>query len=135
MKHTTRPFPSLLLCLLTLALLCSCGVPSASPERAIKALEDAGYTVEEKRVAGLIHFGEGLTNAISASAHNEKEGYTDVIHVLYYENAEAAKKAFDLVKPLGDSYRPSSIPESEWTVARSDHRIYFGTKKAARAAN
>ncbi len=129
MKSKTTAFFCLTLCLLCLILLGSCAVPNADPEKATASLEDAGYTVKEKRVAGLIHFGEGLTYALEGSRGD------DVIYVLYYENEEAAKKAFSTARTLGESYRPQNVDERDWISERSGKCIYFGTKQAARDAN
>ena len=129
MKRKATVFFCLTLCFLCLCSLCACAVPNSNPERAMASLEEAGYTVTEKRVSALIHFGEGLSRAFEASRDWE------VIHVLYYESDSAADTAFETVRTLGDSYRPSGIGEDEWIVKRSGKCIYFGTKQAARDAN
>ena len=129
MKNKATAYLCLFLAILCLFSFSSCAVPNADPDRAISSLEEAGYTVTEKRVSALIHFGEGLSRAFEASRDWE------VIHVLYYESDSAADTAFETVRTLGDSYRPSDIGEDEWIVKRSGKCIYFGTKQAARDAN
>ena len=129
MKNRLTAYLCIFLILPCLFCLVGCSVPNADPDRAILSLEEAGYTVTEKRVAALIHFGDGLSRAFEASRDRE------VIHVLYYESDTAADIAFETVRTLGDSYRPSDVDEGEWIVKRSGKCIYFGTKQAARDAN
>ena len=129
MKRRNTTVIALLLCVLTLLpllLLCACAAPASDPQKAMQALKDEGYHVKEKRVSGLVNFGEGLTAAFEASSPDG-----NLIYVLYYESADAANRNWESVKLLGESYRPQSVSEGDWVVKKNGKTVFFGTKDAA----
>ncbi len=128
MNRSIHRTVALLLCVITVTLpllLCACATPAKDPQKAIAALEKEGYAVKEKRVSGLLNFGEGLTAALEATSPDG-----NLIYVLYYESAEAANRSWEHVRLLGESYRPNQIDERDWVVSKSGRTVFFGTKDA-----
>ena len=139
MKRTIRIL-SLALCLALFALaLVACG-PKSDPEKAKKALEKNGYTIDSA-----VDYLAGLATAITGNktidttltAHKDvedKDGNTKTqfITIVYYKTAADAKADWENAKK--DAEDDKQGEDSDWVVARSGRMIYWGTKAAVKAA-
>lgn len=114
--------------------LASCGGPNSDPAKAKAALEDAGYDaelVDDKISIGLMSLGvDGIKAVVMGS---NKEDRADGINIFYFEDAEAAEKAFE---PIKNKMEEASDDEEEkkYEIKQSGAMIWFGTKDAIKAA-
>lgn len=135
----------LALCLATLMLTVSfvaCGAPAKDPDKAIKALEEEGYSAAKDAniVPGIFKIaGYSLDAVVSASKLvTDKDGNKSLEHVTiyYFADKENAKKAMaEVEKYAQDDKEAEETADSNWIAPKqSGSIIYYGTKAAVKAA-
>ena len=125
MKKFTKVFAVVLVAVMALALLTACG-PASDPDRAKAALEKNGYTAIKASTGGFA----GL-KAIVTGTKGLLSGDAQTVTIYYFEDAKAAKDAWEDIKSESDS---KGKDKSDWVVGQSGAMIYYGTKDAIKAA-
>ena len=134
MKTFAKVLALALVAVMMCAALVSCGGPNADPEKAAKALEEAGYEVHYTEVGAA-----GIKAAVVAVKLDEEAEKADFINITYYEDKEAANTAWDEAQDEIDEAKASmaemyGCEESEIVIKKSGTMIYVGTKDAVKAA-
>lgn len=127
-----------IVCLLALTVSClfaftSCGAPNKDPEKAVEALEDAGYKAADVDVSWLQFLGiKGIDKAVKGTYWDEENEKLETITVYYFESAEDAESAWESISKKSDEENKDD--DSDWVCKQSGTMIYYGTKKAIKAA-
>lgn len=135
MKKFAQLISLALIAVMCVALLASCA-PASDPDKAEKALKDAGYTaaVDKKLLpAGYkVVTGKDIDAVVTGT---KTDGDKNVQHVtiVYFANAEDAKAAYEKLKDDSDKDKKDA-DESEWVFAKSGKMVYWGTKTAVKDA-
>lgn len=131
MKKFVQLISLALLAVMCVALLASCA-PASDPDKAEKALKDAGYTaVTDKKLlpAGYkITTGKDIDAVVTGTKTDDDKNVQHVT-IVYFANAEDAKDAYEKLKDDSDKDK-NDAEESEWVFARSGKMVYWGTKTA-----
>ena len=132
-----------LVCVLLLGCvfaLASCGGPNKDPEKAAKALEDAGYEVDcdvldEATKDGIYAYVEAYLGDPEELDDDEKFNF---IEIYYFEDAESAKEAFkdEEMQEYFEEFKEEVEDDFdvEVIIEQSGKMIYIGTKAAIKAA-
>ncbi len=126
-KSVIKTIAFSLLVAIICAFLSACA-PAANPDRAAKALEDAGYTVlysNEEGDIGSVALPEGVEAYISA--YNED----DYIYIKYYNDKQTAQENWDAVKTEIERLQQY---DEDIVYKISGRIIYYGTKQAIKDA-
>lgn len=133
MKNFVRMLSLALVAVLLGATLVSCfgfGAPNADPDKAEKALDEAGYMVAK------------IDNEIAVAAAGKSLGVDDLecvvtaladeeaVAIYYFEEADDAKEAFKVIKEKAEKQEE----EYDVVVKRSGKMVYMGTKQAIKDA-
>jgi len=133
MKNVLRLVALSLVLVVMLGSLASCGGPNADPEKAEEALDDAGYavTLDKTIQPGLYKLAgvDGVDCVVSAV--NLDEDDAGFITIIYFDEAEDAKEAFDHIK---DEAEDKMEKYEDYVCKKSGKMIYYGTKNAVKAA-
>lgn len=140
MNIPRRLVAPLLLIVLCSTVLFGCAKPAKSPESAAAELREAGYFVSEDTEVLPDVFQKldcELTTVLSASKKIAEEKGADGIEyvcIYYFADKEDAKKALSTVEKYA-SEDEDDAAASEWIAPkRSGNMIFYGTKKAIKAA-
>lgn len=99
--------------------LVSCA-PNSDPEKAAKALEDAGYTVMNG-----VKDGKGTLVASKGE---------DAVTITWFENDEQAKEAEEAYQKLYDAAKDAGEDVSDADFGSKGNMFWAGTKAAVKAA-
>ena len=134
MKKFVQLISIALLAVMCVALLASCA-PASDPDKAEKALKDAGYVVNSKAISTAVRvFLKDVQSVVAASKTDDDKNVQTVI-IIYFNDADAAKSAYEdstLKKYFDD--KKENKEETEYVYARSGKMIYWGTKTAIKDA-
>ena len=120
MKTFVKVLALSLVAVMMCAVLVSCGGPNADPEKAEKALKDAGYEAEYTEV------GVGGVKGILVAGKGD-----DGIWITYYDSAEDANKAWEETE---EDLKEMLKDEEDVVIKKSGKMIYYGTKQAIKDA-
>ena len=116
--------------------LVSCGGPNADPDVALEGLKADGYVAAEDKI--IIPFAlsalgvKDIDTVISGTKVDGENDTVDHLTVIYFDDAEAATEAWDIVKEYAEEEKDEG--EGEFVINKSGAMIYFGTKAAVAAA-
>lgn len=133
MKKLVRIISLALVAVLLGAALVSCGGPNADPAKAKAALDEANYLVTETDndfAIGAVELALGIDDLECVVAGVAKE---DAIAIYYFEDAKAAKTAFETMKTKTDKIL-EDVEEDKVVAKCSGKMVYFGTKQAVKDA-
>ena len=130
-----------IVCLLALTVCClfafaSCGAPNSNPDDAKAALEENGLKATKDTVAQpLVLKGLGIddVDCVVSAAGKIDDEYA-YIYIIYFEETDDAKEAWEDVQEYADKQKSDEAEDSEWVCEKSGKMIYFGTKNAVKAA-
>ena len=132
MKNVLKLITLMLVLVMMLGALASCGGPNADPEKAEKALEGNDYEVivADSKAQLLVYGLDDLDCVITAWSEEDED---EVIMIFYFENKEAASDAFDsdIFEALVEQ---ADKKGDDLIVKASGKMIYIGTKNAIKAA-
>ena len=135
MKKFVQFISLALVAVMCVALLASCA-PASDPDKAEKALKDAGYTaVVDKKLlpAGYkVVTGKDIDAVLTGTKTDDNKNVQHVT-IVYFANAEDAKTAYESLKDESDKDKKNA-DESDWVFAKSGKMVYWGTKDAIKAA-
>lgn len=135
MKKFAKIAALALVVVMSLAMLVACA-PNSNPDKAIEALKKNGYTAAKDTALSKAMQLAGIeVNAIVSGTKTSGEGDNaklDHVTIVYFDNADAAKNAWDKVKSFAEKDKDSK--DSDWTMAQSGKIIYYGTKDGINAA-
>ena len=136
MKNVIKVLALSLVMVMMLGLLVSCGGPNADPDKAEKALEDAGYEVthadNEAEAFFMGGWYDGCEDVIFA--YNE-DNEDDAIYIWYFEEKENADEAWEDIEDFAEKMMEEAEEEDIDLVAKkSGKMIYVGTKQAVKDA-
>ena len=125
---------------LVIATLCltlaSCGGPAKNPDDALAALKDNEYTAAKDTVlvpAGLKLAGvDGVDSVVSGTKLVDDK--LETVTIVYFDDKDAAKTAFEKVEKYADDNKDDKAEESDWVVKQSGAMIYYGTTQAIKDA-
>ena len=118
------------------AVLAAC-VPNSKPSNAKENLSKNGYTVSEPKGLSLLSSG-ALT--VVTGIKSEEDKPTEGIVIIYYEDSDSAKKAFETIKEKAGAIRSllgvsDEDEDNRWSFKRSGRTIWYGTSAGVRAAS
>lgn len=129
MKKTfVRILTLALVAVMTCGMLVSCGGPASDPDKAVKALEKNDY-VAKNFDSDLAKLSFSWAGDVEAVVTGIKKG--EAITIIYYEDASAAKDAWEKVEKHFDD---ENDDDSDFVIKRSGKMIYCGTKDAVKDA-
>lgn len=135
MKKFAQLISLALVAVMCVVLLASCA-PASDPDKAEKALKDAGYTAAtDKKIlpAGYkIVTGKDI-DAVVTGTKTDADKNVQHVTIVYFANAEDAKAAYEDLKNDSDKDKKDA-DESEWVFAKSGKMVYWGTKTAVKDA-
>lgn len=132
MKKTfTKILALALVAIMACAMLVSCGGPNSDPDKAKAALKENDYVAEKvDSTIGLAFYAwAGDVEAVVTGLSDD--GF---ITILYYEDADAAKDAWEKVEKYVNDEKKDEKDDSDWVFEKSGKMIYFGNKDAIKAA-
>lgn len=137
MKKTLRLLAIGMAVVMICLTLASCGGPNSDPDKALSALKENGVTWAVKdssivpaalRLRGV----KGVSDVVSGTGKiDDKVAH---ITIVYFDDAKAAKEAWEAVEKYADEKKDEEKAESTWVCKRSGKMIYFGTEDAVKAA-
>lgn len=134
MKTTIKLIALALVLTLSVLTLASCVAPNPNPEKAIAALKEADYkAAEDDTVLPLIFAGLGVKDVdtvVTGSAIIEEK--LEHVTVIYFEDADAAKAAWEKVKEYAEK-EDKDEKDTDWTINKAGKMIWYGTKEAIKA--
>ncbi|MBQ4274240.1 MAG: hypothetical protein IJB94_04635 [Clostridia bacterium] len=134
MKKMMKLIALALVLTLSVAMLASCSVPNANPEKAIAALKEADYkAVEDDTVTPLVLAGLGIKDVdvvVTGTAVIDKK--VEHVTIIYFESADAAKAAWEDVKEYAEK-EDKEEEDTDWTIAKFGKMIWYGTEAAIKA--
>lgn len=113
-----------LLAVMVCSLFVSCGGPASDPDKAEKALKDAGYLATN--ITTKLGY-DGCTNIVSGA----KISTGDFISIYYFDKKASADDAWEKIE---ENAKKENEKESEFVCKKSGKVIYFGTKQAVKDA-
>lgn len=134
MKKFVQLISVALLAFMCVSLLASC-VPASNPDKAVAALQKAGYKVEKEIVDEDdpdMPFDNVTSVVIGAKDNDELDGVT----IIYFASASDASKAYKTseLKQLYEDQIKRDNKDVELVYARFGKIVYIGTKDAIKAA-
>ena len=131
MKKLTALAFSIILAMLSVLMLVSCATPNSDPDKALKALENAGYEDVVKHGAFSLSFLDldGLKWRVSGI--RMADGKCDWVEIYYFEDADAADSAWDELQEDADDWFKNADPDdygSAFACEKSGNMVYFGTE-------
>lgn len=132
MKNVLKLITLMLVLVMTLGALASCGGPNSNPEKAEEALKDNAYEVivADSKAQLLVYGLDDLDCVITAWSEEDED---EVIMIFYFENKEAASDAFDS-DIFEELVEQTDKKGDDLIVKASGKMIYIGTKNAIKAA-
>ncbi len=134
MKKTIKLIALALVLTLSVLTLASCIPPNGDPDKAIDALKDNDYAaVHDDTVLPVIFKLAGvkdIEDIVTGSAYIDDK--FEHVTIIYFEDAEAAKDAWDDVKEYAEK-EDKKEDDSDWTIAKFGKMIWYGTKAAIKA--
>jgi cytochrome c556 len=134
MKTTMKLIALALVLTLSVLTLASCAAPNPNPEKAIAALKEDGYkAAEDDTVLPIVFAGLGIKDVdvvVSGSAIIEEK--LEHVTVIYFEDADAAKAAWEKVKEYAEK-EDKDEKDTDWTINKAGKMIWYGTKEAIKA--
>jgi predicted small lipoprotein YifL len=135
MKKTLKIVALSLVLVTLVAALASCGGPASTPDKALSALKENGYTA--KKDTDIVPIALRLlgVNSIDAvvSGSTTIDGKVETVTIIYFEDKSAASDAWEKVQEYADG-KKDSADDSDWVCKKSGAMIYFGTKAGVKAA-
>ena len=132
MKKTIRLIALSVLLVMAVLAFASCATPNADPDKAVAALEKAGYdaaVIDSGTLYNVYKAFGGKLEAIVSGSKGLLSG--DGITILYYETADDAKDAFEAVEEYAKN---QAEKESDYEIKQSGKMIWIGHKDAVKAA-
>ena len=136
MKNTLRILAVAMVAVMLCLTLASCGGPNPDPDKALESLKENGVTFAGKdtliiptalKIAGV----DGISSVVSGTGKiDDKYAH---ITIIYFEEAEDAKNAFEKVEDYANKNK-GDAEDSDWVFKKSGKMIYYGTKDAVKAA-
>lgn len=136
MKNTLRILAVAMVAVMLCLTLASCGGPNPDPNKALESLKENGVTFAGKdtliiptalKIAGV----DGISSVVSGTGKiDDKYAH---ITIIYFEEAEDAKNAFEKVEDYANKNK-GDAEDSDWVFKKSGKMIYYGTKDAVKAA-
>ena len=134
MKKTMKLIALALVLALSVVTLASCLPPNSDPEKAIDSLEDNGYkAAHDDTVLPLVFKVMGvddIDDIVTATAVIDEK--IEHVTIIYFEDAEAAKEAWEDVKEYAEK-EDKEEEDTDWTIAKFNNMIWYGTKAAIKA--
>ena len=115
----------------------SCGGPNTDPDKAMEALKENGvnWVTKDDVAMPLVLRGLGIEDVdCVVSGTGKIDGEYAHITIIYFEEAEDAKKEWEDVQKYAKDDKDDEAKDSEWVCKKSDKMIYYGTKNAVAAA-
>lgn len=136
MKKTIKLIALTLVLALSILTLASCLPPSSDPEKAIDALKDNDYkAVEDDTVLPLIFAGLGIKDVdVVVTGTAVIDDKIEHVTIIYFEDAEAAKAAWDDVKEYAEE-EDKDEEDTDWTIGKFGKMIWYGTEDAIKATH
>lgn len=130
MKKLVKSLAIVMLIVMSLTLLVSCG-PNSDPDKAIASLKDNNYAaIKDTALAGVIGLFLGDVKAIDAIVVGTNA--EEIITIVYFKDSKTASTYWDKMQEYADKENKDKNPD--WVVKKSGKMIYFGTKEGAKAA-
>ena len=133
MKKTIKLTALALVLVLSVLTLASCIPPNMDPDKAIESLKENDYTAVHDdtviplvlKLAGV----KGIEDVVTGTAYVEDK--FEHVTIIYFEDADAAKAAWDDVKEYAEDDKNEE--DTDWTIAKFGKMIWYGTEAAIKA--
>ena len=133
MKKTIKLIALALVLTLSVLTLASCIPPNMDPDKAIDALKEDGYrAVHDDTVLPLafkLMGVDGIDDIVTATKVVDDK--LEHVTIIYFEDADAAKAAWEDVKEYAEENKNDE--DSDWTIAKFNNMIWYGTEAAIKA--
>ena len=134
MKKTIKLIALMLVLALSVVTLASCLPPNMDPDKAIDALKENDYkAVHDDTVLPLVFklMGvKGIDDIVTGTAVIDDK--LEHITIIYFEDADAAKAAWEDIKEYAEK-EDKKEEDSDWTIAKFNNMIWYGTEAAIKA--
>ena len=134
MKKSIRFLALSMVTVMLCVSLVSCGGPNANPDKALEALKknDITWATKDTLVTpiALRSLGVDDIDTVVSGTGKIEDKYAHIT-IVYFEDKEDAKEAWETVQKYADSKKTDG---DDWVCKKSGKMIYFGTKEAIKAA-
>ncbi len=142
MKKLAKSLAIVLLIVMSLALLVSCG-PNSDPDKALASLKKNEFVAGKATDAfslGVVQVAIGASNGditaivsgskVAKDDENNTKG--DSITIIYFKDGKTADKLWTKIEEYANEKNEDK--ESDWVIKKSGAMVYFGTKGGVKAA-
>lgn len=134
MKKALKILSLALVLIMSASLLLSCGAkPNSDPEVAEKALEEAGYSVDDRTNSCKYTPGYEKVQKVLYARGGPGMNIKD-LEICYFETKEDADEAWDNIQKYIENAEKASWSPSTFVSGKSGNIIYYGNKELIKIA-